>query len=197
VGVVSHEVVTPSIGVDVSVDVGVVELSIDVAAVKVPSIHVAAVKVPSVHVAAVKVPSVHIAPVDVASMDVTGRSISDSRSTASTASPDSVASPASTGLRYAQPHAAHNQQDESYDNLSHGSLLINKQLFLPIYSTLRLQSVAWLHRRDSRECLEKTLLQGRKNPKKKPATKRSPLCPRVSLESGKTLSGLLLARRSC
>jgi hypothetical protein len=132
VGVVSHEVITPSIGVYVPVDVGVVELSINVAAVNVPSVHA----VP------VDIPCVHVAPVDVASIDVTGRSISDRRPrTSSTASRDA-------GLCYCQPHAARNQNCQNYNNPAHVSFSFSKDLFLPIYSTLSLQFVAWVGRRD-------------------------------------------------
>jgi hypothetical protein len=112
VGVVSHEVITPSIGVYVPVDVGVVELSINVAAVNVPS----------VHVAPVDIPCVHVAPVYVASIDVTGGSISDRRPpTSSTASRDA-------GLRYRQRHAARNQNCQNYNNPAHGSLSILKKI---------------------------------------------------------------------
>jgi hypothetical protein len=138
VGVISHEVVTPSIGVDVPVDVGVVELSINVAAVNVPS--------------------VHVAPVDVPSIDVTGRSISDRRPrTTTTASRHA-------GLRHCHPHAARNQNCQNYDNPAHVPFSFSKDLFLLIYSTLRMQSVAWLSRRDIREFLEKTLLLDRISP---------------------------------
>jgi hypothetical protein len=159
VGVVSHEVITPSIGVHVPVDVrvpvdvGVVELSINVAAVNVSSVHVAPVDIPCVHVAPVDVASI-----DVASIDVTGRSISDRRPrTSSTASRDA-------GLRHCQPHAARNQNCENYNDPAHVSFSFSKGLFLPIYSSLRLQSVAWLPRRDIRKFLEKTLLQARISP---------------------------------
>jgi hypothetical protein len=119
--IIKPVVVIPSVGVEIPVNVGVVDVSIiripiDVAAVNVTPVDVAAVKVAPVDVGSIK-----IAPVDV-SMAEAGRSVSDSGSAAATASPDSTASPAS-GLRYAQPHATRNQQDESYDNLSHGSLL--------------------------------------------------------------------------
>jgi hypothetical protein len=137
VGIVSHEVVTPSIGVDVPVDVRVIDLSINVGAVNVCSVHVGAVNVSSVHVAPVDVPCVHVTLVDVASIDVTGRSISDSRPrTSSTASRDA-------GLRHCHPHAARNQNCQNYDNPAHGPFSFSKDLFLPIYSSLKLQSVAW------------------------------------------------------
>jgi hypothetical protein len=143
VRVVSHEVVTPSIGVDVPVDVGVVELSINVAAVNISS----------VHVAPVEISCVHVPPVDVASIDVTGRSISDRRPRMpSTASRD-------VGLRYCQPHAARNQNCQNYNNLAHVHFSFSKDLFLPIYNTLRLQFVAWVSGCDILEFLEKALLQ--------------------------------------
>ena len=147
-GVVSHEVVTPSIGVDVPVDVGVVELSINVAAVNVSSVYVAPVDIPSVHVA-----PVYVAPVYVASIDVTGRSVSDRRPrTSSTASRDA-------GLRHCHPHAARNQNCQNYNNPAHIHFSFSKDLFLPIYTTLRLQFVAWVSGCDILEFLEKALLQ--------------------------------------
>jgi hypothetical protein len=141
VGIIVPVVIAPSIGVDVPVNVGVIHtlingVSIDVAAVNVAPTEVVAVNVTPVDVAAVNVTSIDVGPVDIAAIDVTSRSVSDSRPGTASASRDA-------GLRYTQPHAAHKQNRENYNHPSHGFLLILKRLFLPIYSTLRLQSAAW------------------------------------------------------
>jgi hypothetical protein len=115
-------VVTPSLGVDVPVNVGVVDVSVNVgiSAVDVTPVDVAAVDVTPVNVAAVNVTPVDVAPIDISSIDVgvtaAGRSVSDSRPSAAPASRDA-------GLGHAQPHATDKQNSENYDDPSHGFLL--------------------------------------------------------------------------
>jgi hypothetical protein len=125
--IIDRIVVTPSMGIDVPVDVGVVEVSIDVIPVDVVPVNVTSVT-------PVDVAPVDVAPVDIPPIDVAGRSVSDRR-------PRTAPASGHAGLRYRHPHATHNQGGQNYDNPSHVSFLFSKDLFLPIYSTLRSASL--------------------------------------------------------
>jgi hypothetical protein len=105
-------VVTPSIGVDVPVNVRVVEVAICGIPVDVVPVNVT-------NVAPVDVAPVDTATVDIAPVDVTGRSVSDSR-------PRTAATPSDAGFRYCQGHATHHQNRENYDDPSHVSFLFWK-----------------------------------------------------------------------
>jgi hypothetical protein len=114
--VVGPGVVTPSIGVDVPVDVGVAEVPIDVVPVDVVSVYVT-----------------NITSVDISPIDVAGRSVSHSRPRAAPGSCD-------TGLGHAQPHATHEQSRKNYYNPSHSAFLFSNISFFQSTPLRELQS---------------------------------------------------------
>jgi hypothetical protein len=121
--VINHIVVTPSMNVDIPVDVDVIDASVNVGIYRIP-IDVATVNVTPVDVASIDVARVDISPIDVSAAC---RSVPDSRSRSASSSCD-------TCLRYAEPHDIDEQKCKNCDYPSHGFLLIYEDLFLQIYT---------------------------------------------------------------
>src|SRR5215831_18361346 len=115
--VISPVMVTPPMDVGIPVNVGLVDVG---------PVDVAPVDISGIDVAPVEVSPIDIGPVDISAINVgcvgAGRSVSDRRPRAASSSRDA-------GLRYIQPHAAHEQNGKYHGNLSHGSLPISNISF--------------------------------------------------------------------